>query len=181
VHATLGSLAKMDKDEIALDNLAESNAIIEVAQITVKKLLLQRQVVENQPPIRVICHCVDQAELHLSPFLSFPLSIGTGSQNFRWLSLAVATRVRLLSSKQGSVRNRDNSEVAGFYIPSSVSKGSATLATPYAPLQFKPTDSLRLHLRDGDALFFTMSMSPPLDEGGSVVHSAWQQAAFNRR
>ncbi len=72
-----------------IDIVAAANATIEVAQITVKKLLLQRQLTDSQPPIRVVCHCIDQLDLHLSPFLSFPLSIGTGSQNFRWLSLAV--------------------------------------------------------------------------------------------
>ena len=62
---------------------------IENAQAIVKKMLLQRQSAEALPNMRIVCHVVDAGDLHLTPFLTFPLAIGTGNQSFRWLSLAV--------------------------------------------------------------------------------------------
>ena len=64
---------------------------IETAQALVKTMLLQRQSAESLPNMRVVCHVVDAGDLHLSPFLTFPLAIGSGNQNFRWLSLAVSS------------------------------------------------------------------------------------------
>ena len=120
--------------------------------------------------------------------------------------LQVATRLRQLSSKQGAVRTRDNSEVSGFFLPAAVSRKSAHPSSVTSPLTLRPTEPLRTQVRsaslacifvptarvppcppyprqvrDGDELFFTMTIAPTLDEGGAVVHSAWQHAAFLRR